>query len=413
MKRLASLDRLPVIAMIGLLAVSWLGAGSYLAQAVSGEATPFTQVWAAYDHRGAAILVSWAVSGLLLAAVAPLGRSVYVTEVAMNAAITVQRLMPLWFLVALGGLMLLLYVKGPYLFQAPEYLMFAAARPLVSLANVLAPVTVLAIGVVSTRRPLLSTVLLAAVLIVLFSYATRLLAGVLLLYAVGRLLGGATLRWHAWVAALVFALLTLPVPLLNRNQSSHGLLTYMNATWEALTREQYFSHISAAVAENIGFTVPLLQFVAEKARIPWHSMVVSLNPAPGDLVGWDEVAPTLRVHFYIPYSMLGEFAAFGGLALFTAMFVWGLVVRWCIQRLYQVENPLMPVFLAAGVGLSLITVVYATQYNTRSVVRILTIMVALVAIEIAVRKFLLLRRELAKVPPLPVGHKPPFTGEHG
>lgn len=402
MNRVFTLDRLPIVALLGLLIGCWIAADGYVAEALSSEATPFTPVWEVYDRQGTAILMAWAVAALLLAGLLPLRDPVSVLDVVLETKDTVQRLMPLLLIIAFSGLGLLLVVKGMYLFEAPRYLMFAVAGPPVSLANVLAPVTVITIGLVSARRPWLGRLLLAVAGVVLFAYATRLFAGIALLYVVGRLLGGAKVRWASWVVASAFALVTLPLPLLNRNQSAHGLFPYAEASWQAVMEEPYLSRVTAAAAENVGFTVPLFQFVAEKADIPWQSMVVSLSPAPGSVVGWDRVFPTLRVHDYIPYSMLGEFASYGGPALFAAVFAWGVVVRWCIQRLHQPGNPFMLLFLASGVGLSLITVFNALQYNTRAVMRIVSVMVILVVLERAVRWYLSLREELMDIPPLPV-----------
>ncbi|MBO3160565.1 hypothetical protein GZ198_03410 [Dermatophilus congolensis] len=227
------------------------------------------------------------------------------------------------------------------------------------------------------RHPWTGALLAIAMATFLFSGATRLFAGSAILFLIGRLLGGIRVHVWAWFLGGTSAAIALPIPLLLRNQLTHGLIPYTEATISHLSEPGYLSTVISTVAENVGFTVPLLVHVAAERGITVDDILIELNPAPASIAGWDRIVASMRVHYYIPYSMLGEFASFGALALTVAVFVWGTLLRLCIQLVADPDCGLSLLFLAAQLGLSLISVLYITQYNTRNVNRVVTMMIAL------------------------------------
>lgn len=102
-------------------------------------------------------------------------------------------------------------------------------------------------------------------------------------------------------------------------------------------------------------------------------------------MGWDDILFSMRVHEFIPYSALGEWASFGGFSLMLFTLAWGLVVRGCLRSVGSNPHPTMVLFLAAVLGMAMLTVVMITQYNTRAVNRIISMMIAVAILERVLR----------------------------
>lgn len=387
--RAVTLDRVPVYALILFILLSWAATWLYMDHSVITAASPFTRVWTAYSWQEAVAPVSWAVAGLVLAVLVPLPRVTAswrtITEV---VGAQVRTLSWLWIVVTFGAMALLIAVKGEYLLVAPEYLAFVGPQDLVSAASVAQPMAVLAAGFISVRHPRAGRFALFMWFILLFASATRVFAGIVVLYVIGRFLAGGTVRWWGWLGSVLYTILALPIPLYSRNLDSHGLLPYAQAVWPLLRDPDYVMSSVITSAGSIGFTVPLLLFVGRETGISVSDMLVSLNPGPGSLVGWDQLAESMRVHLYIPYSALGEWASFGGLALMVFTLAWGVLVRLCLTAVASNPHPTMVLFLAAMLGMSMLTVVMITQYNTRSVARIVTVMIFLAVVDRLTRPLL-------------------------
>ncbi len=380
-----SVDQLPIVGLFLLLLLNWVGADYYVRHTTFTEATPFVPVWSAYSRDGAAHLVPWALGGLAIALVFPLSGRMPLNQLTLRVREPVARLFPLWVSVAIAGIAVNLAAKGSYLWWAPEYLSWAMPQSVASLANVLLPVTLLASGVVSTRRPVFGTLLMVMTGTIMFGSATRVFAGTLALFVLGRFLGGARIGALSWLGAAVFGLLALPIPLFSRGLAAHGILPYSAALTEMISQSNYLSSSLLAAAENTGFTIPLLLYTAKVPGITVSDMMISLNPMPGDAAGWDRIMESMRVHEYIPYSMLGEFASFGPPALLLCTFLWGLVIRIALNSAARTVPLLLLPFLVGQLGLSLLTMVQITQYNTRAVARVLSIIVLLALLERVIR----------------------------
>lgn len=396
-----TLDRLPLLALAGLLVVGLLGSEAYLHSGIVIEDSPFRPVWVSYNREEAVTLVGAILAALALAAIAPLATPVSMGWLIDRARRAGDRGQALWLVIAIGGVALAIYAKGEFLLYAPAYLSFAAPAPIVSLSSLGAPVVLIAAGVVSVKRPVLGIGLGVVMAAVLFASATRLFAGSMVLFLVGRLLAGSVVPFLVWLIAGVSAALTLPIPLMLRALSHHGLIPYAEATGRYMGDPGYLQSVIIGIAENIGFTVPLLVHVAGQQGITAEDMFISMNPAPATIAGWDRIVASMRVHYYIPYSMLGEFGSFGVLVLMVAVFVWACALRLCIQLVADPESRISLLFLAGQLGLGLISILYVTQYNTRNVSRVLSMMAAVVIL------FFIAREVVRRVWPTPPADGPP------
>lgn len=371
-----SVDRLPLVIYIAVLLGTWLAADYFFTSTILVKPSPELPVWAAYDRSTVAALLAYAIAGLLLALAVPLGHQSG-GSVAANIQASASRLKSLWWVLALVSLAASVYVKGPFLYHAPLYLTFAAPPALVSLAGSMQPLGVLATGIVSVRRPVIGLVGLVLWAVVLFSYATRLFAAVVVLYLVGRWMGGARVRVLTWLVGGLSALVLLPVPLTCRQLPAHGLFPYWQGMTTLLGRPGYASSAAHTIASNVGFGIPLLVKTSQETGITPNDMLISINPAPTRIAGWDRILESMRIHEFIPYSAMGEWARFGGLALFGFTLAWGLIVRLSLVSILKSTSPLKVLFLAAALGVSLISMVLTLQYNTRAVARMLDIIVVI------------------------------------
>lgn len=391
-----SIDRLPLYLFALALFVMWGCAQFYVSNVVITPA-PDQPIWAAYDPQTAGRLIAFAIVGLGVAALVPLrGPAPSIQELVQMTEPLVRRSLPVWTITAVGGVALMIGVKGSLILDSPQYLMFLAPRPLIVLATTPAVVYLLACGVLSSRRPLLGRVLAIVCSLTLFAYGTRFFAACLVVYFVGRRLGGCRVSWQGWFGSTVLLVGLLPIPLISRAQSTHGLVPYANAAWSQVVTGDYFSTIPTVVSRNLGFSIPLLCYVSKVNRITTQDMLISMNPAPGAVAGWDQIASAMRVHAFIPYSALGEWASFGGFALLCSTLVWGLIVRLIIKWAATNRTLLMLPIVATQLGLSVFTIVVSSQYNTRGVSRILSLMIVLAIGDLLVRSQRYFRHPMAR-----------------
>lgn len=381
-----TMDRVPVLTLIVFLFVSWASTVYFLNHSVVTVPSPFTPVWAAYNHADAARLVSWAVCGLLLALLFPLpGHSPSWEVLISTIGKQVRPLSWLWILVTFGAMAALVATKGRYLLEAPQYLIFMAPPALVSASSVAQPMAVLAAGFLSVRHPFLGRIAMVLWLVLLFACATRVFAGVVVLYIAGRFLAGGRVSWLGWLYTAVITVVLLPIPLYCRDLTEHGLVPYAHAMADVILEPSFISESLLTTTSSFGFSIPLLVFTSHEYGITAQDMLISLNPGPGRIVGWDDILFSMRVHEFIPYSALGEWASFGGFSLMLFTLAWGLVVRGCLRSVGSNPHPTMVLFLAAVLGMAMLTVVMITQYNTRAVNRIISMMIAVAILERVLR----------------------------
>lgn len=365
---------LPALGFVAFLMVSLLAAIWYRSVAVLTTNDPFSAVWEPFDAARSMQILGAVCLGLLLACIFPTRGPSIGNLVRQRAAVARQRF-GLFVAVGLLGVALQVYAKGAYLLEAPAYLSFAAPQAFVSLANLLAPVTAIAAGVISSRQRFAGAVIITLQLVLSFSYSTRMLALLPVAFLIGRWFAGIAVRKWAVVVALICVFLLLPIPLFTRALPSHGLLPYS----AALTRLEpsFWAGSAVDLLGNVGFTAPLAQYVTDYSpSIPRSAFFASVDPGIG-ATSWDAWAPLMRVHFFIPYSAIGEFGQLGALGLIGFGFFWGVFSRLVVSFLAATGTEASRLLVVASLGLMFLTILYASQYNTRSVSRIFWIVAIL------------------------------------
>jgi hypothetical protein len=208
-----------------------------------------------------------------------------------------------------------------------------------------------------------------------FGAGSRRLALIPVLFAVGNAVAAPGRRAQiTLIASGVAGLYLLYLPLALRSGSSHGIAPY----WSRLPEVAADGSSLAVTALNllIGFAIIQRTAFAE-APIPDADMWISINPLPGSLAGWGEVALDHRLNLYTPYAGLGEIGNAGlwwvcGLGVGIGIIL-GLLDRRVDQHLARGQH-------AVGlliVGLSAVFLLFMTQYTLRASMRMLVYAFAL------------------------------------
>jgi len=213
-------------------------------------------------------------------------------------------------------------------------------------------------------------VLVLSYSLMFFAMGSRNLALAPILVFLGMVLSGRH-RLRVYQLLVVGALVAVlwPIPLVLRNQASHGLFPYVTALPSAdLGSDLWLASINNVLS---GFNiVGTTAFV--RPQISASDMATSISLLGGSEAGWYEVASRLRLNHYTPYGAIGEIANQG---------IWVAVVSFCVlgvifgfvQRVGRKlsDSAGGQVYYLVPLGLSILLVLQATQYNLRSEMRLL------------------------------------------
>ena len=144
-----------------------------------------------------------------------------------------------------------------------------------------------------------------------------------------------------------------------------------------------------AALSNILFGFPLTYAVAFTGTgLSVSTLTVAVNPLPGNLTSWYEIAPYLRLNVNTPYNAMGELGHFGLAAVFMFFLLTGLLLGW-LWRLRLLSPSLATIATMMVTGTTLLICVTAIQYNLRSTSRLLyyvaAVGVALIVARIVMR----------------------------
>lgn len=255
--------------------------------------------------------------------------------------------------------------------------------------QMIALAAVVAIGiVVFSRRGVMrgfAVLLLAGYVAYFISLGTRRLALLPILILLGYILARrGRVPVIGTLVASVLALLMLALPLYFRGLPSHGLVPHL----EGLVTFALSPEIIATSANNIlaGFKISALTAFTQ-APIQIEALWISINPVTGDSAGWYEIARSLRLNQFTPYSAIGELGNYGAVVLTLVMGGIGLLLGLS-QRINDVllREPTLKLVGIAALGLTFVFVIQSAQYNLRSNMRYLYLMLAIQVIAlIAVR----------------------------
>lgn len=196
-----------------------------------------------------------------------------------------------------------------------------------------------------------------------FSYASRQIPlGFILFFASYYRGSGRVPGIFAIVSIIAVTLFSYNLCLHNRALSHHGFIPYLGNMGNG------FGDLSA-LAMTITDSVSVLDATIGKYKPISGDYLISLHPLPGKLVGWAELAPTMRIHRYVPYCTMGELAA-GGLGFVFAYYSFVAIAvgtaETVLTRLLRNDNSVAHLCLRV---FCLAFAVFSLQYNLRSSTR--------------------------------------------
>lgn len=257
------------------------------------------------------------------------------------------------------------------LWSRPQYQMYVAVAPIAVLGHQMAVAAVPILGFLFAKEKAAGRLLIVfasvAYLTVFFSYGSRRLAMLPILFALGAYAGSMTKKALAWmVPAVVASAALLPVPLYVRGLSLHGLQPYL----EALPNVFQDGPSWETTLNNIMVFFPITALTAYGTpTIPLDAIWLELNPLPGELVGWYNVASTLGLNRATPYSGLGEMGNAGWHYVAGVWITIGLMLSVLEHAVHTAMKLGQQVFAVAIVGMSGLFAFTVTQYNFRSAQR--------------------------------------------
>jgi hypothetical protein len=229
-----------------------------------------------------------------------------------------------------------------------------------------------------------------------FALGSRRLALFPLLFVLGILSVAPRMRsrWLLLAAAALVGFFLLRVPLGTRAMASHGLLPYLTnlptilsapSDWNAFALNLLFGF--GAIGET-SFSAP---------PIPAHDFWVAINPLPGGLAGWYDIAAQHRINEFTPFAGIGELGNHGWQYLVGYCLAVGMVFAWWDARMRALLAAGKQLYGLALVGLAGLFMLVLTQYNLRSATRVLYY-----AITLALALGVLVRTQ-AEEPPITAG----------
>lgn len=244
---------------------------------------------------------------------------------------------------------------------------------LLSLTNVSNLIGFFALGWLSTKlygfQKLTTWSTFVFSLLIYFGDGSRTLGLGVLLFFTGRIFDKRTVStFTQFLFSIPIAILLSNLVVFFRSGSKHGLLGNISqlSHFDFFNIANFFqSNVAASSFTITGFSGVIAN------RIPLNYFLIEINPFPGSLTGWYDIAHTLRFNYYTPYTSIGELYNYSPFLLFLFFTLLGFftsnLVIFLSSDVYLIKN-LQNQF---NVGLVLLFSLVSLQYNLRSSMRIL------------------------------------------
>jgi hypothetical protein len=236
------------------------------------------------------------------------------------------------------------------------------------------------VGACQGGKRLAALALLSGYAGILFSFGSRRLALIPILIALGMFIAKNTRATRLGLPVGAVATIALmPVPLMLRGSTSHGILPYI----ERMSKYSLDQADWLAILNNVLVSFPIIGSSAFGiAKLQVSDLLISLNPVSGDAAGWYDIAPRLRLNGNTPMAAIGELGNVGWVPVVVFSIAIGITLAWVelAVRWHIVSG--LPIVAALLVGLCGLFALQMMQYNLRSAFRML---VYLLAMELGLR----------------------------
>lgn len=211
------------------------------------------------------------------------------------------------------------------------------------------------------------TILLVYLLyfLIFFGYASRTLALLPLCYAVSYNLfrnDKRSIFRYILLAILSIALASIAIQL--RRLDMHGIIPYFS---EILSNGIELDLFFLALNYLTSFSYSLTAYLSSNINYSNEYFLVSINPALGSMVGWEELSTSLRINKFVPYNGLSELSAMGLGVTFCYFFISGLLLKFMEVKMSQIGL----VGYAFAFCVCALFAMEIMQYNLRSATRTL------------------------------------------
>lgn len=282
-----------------------------------------------------------------------------------------------WLLVAFGALVLLVIGVGPEnVLYRTVYLTGGGTVSKIA-GSALTPVGVGLCGYIvlafeSKALRFGATIVALGYFVLAFSLATRLMALIPVLFALGAFCAQPDSRATRvlFFGSLLVTPALVPIPLVLRDQGKQGLIPFISAL---STGTALFKHrgLLRMVLGQALVSFPLTTFIAQRHPLGMSVLWTSLNPMPGHLTNWYQIIPQLMVNPWTPYNTIGMLMNYGapiGGGFYLAVGFYLGHMDWKIRKNLRHGQVLRALLLF---GFSALFLLLTMEYPLRSACRLI------------------------------------------
>ncbi len=211
--------------------------------------------------------------------------------------------------------------------------------------------------------------------VVYFSDGSRTAGLGIILFFGGRLVDKRDFsRITSFGASIPVSILIMNMMLFFRDKQEHGLIGHINQLSD-FDFSSFGNYVDTNFAASSFAITGFSGVIANK--LPLKYFLIEINPLPGSLTGWYEIASILRYNYYTPYTSIGELHNYGPHILVLFFIVIGNL--FSNSKVFQNTGSWSTYNLKQNVnsGSLLLFSLIAIQYNLRSSLRILYLCILL------------------------------------
>lgn len=265
-------------------------------------------------------------------------------------------------------ILLFIIAYGKEIFYREDYLSENTIGGLVILIKLLSFIEVILLGVTYKTHKLLSILFFTILFVFSIGTGSRAVIIFLLIFFVLIFLsnGNNLKNKLSFLFNLFLTFLFLGVLMDFRSLESHGIIPYVASLFEedSGTRDSFFNFYYSFIF-GVFATIDTLK----KATPDWEVVFISLNPMPGSMAGWYNLAKDMRLNIYAPFTLHGRVFVTGYFFTFVYFFFTGVIFSFfdkTIRNYLKDKKRGLPFILTI---LTLLHIIYAFEYNMRSAVR--------------------------------------------
>lgn len=228
---------------------------------------------------------------------------------------------------ALSLIVIVCYLStyGTLLLDRENYIPVFENKFLITIAKIMSLVASIVLGLLYSKEKTTSILLISLIIAFTFGTGSRITFLLLILYflTIFQMSGNTKSNKRRFVVQIIISFLFLSFLISLRKLDDHGIYPYIASVFSGE------SNILESIAFNVYYSFVFGVFATAKtltlASPNWYYIYVSLNPLPGSMVGWPEVAKDLLITRFMPYTLHGQVFKMGYTFSITFFMVIGLV----------------------------------------------------------------------------------------